>query len=95
VFEEWLEENKSKYRLETYSLFSHNCNNFSQEAVSFLTGKNIPECIPSLSHHSSQFWIVRVRTYVIFHFLIFDCLLMQILLMQINVMGFRYFEFTK
>ncbi|KAJ8901449.1 hypothetical protein NDN08_007295 [Rhodosorus marinus] len=38
----------SRFTMETYNLFEHNCNNFSDECSRFLTGKGIPEYILNL-----------------------------------------------
>lgn len=48
VFEMYLEEISPRYTAETYSLLSHNCNNFSNEVAQFLVGKTIPEYILNL-----------------------------------------------
>jgi len=37
-----------RFTVETYNLFEHNCNNFSEECSRFLTGKGIPEYIINL-----------------------------------------------
>ena len=37
TFKLWLEEmGKTQYRQNSYSLFKHNCNNFSEDAAQFL-----------------------------------------------------------
>lgn len=36
------------YRGNTYSLFTHNCNNFTEEVAQFLVGKSIPQYILDL-----------------------------------------------
>ncbi|KAJ0113445.1 hypothetical protein Patl1_01605 [Pistacia atlantica] len=43
VFEIYLQEISPRYAAETYSLLSHNCNNFSNEVAQFLVGKTIPQ----------------------------------------------------
>lgn len=48
VIEEYLQSLESIYTPESYDLFVHNCNNFSQDLSMFLVGKNIPEEIRSL-----------------------------------------------
>ena len=48
VFEIYLQEISPRYTAETYSLLTHNCNNFSNEAAQFLVGSNIPEYILQL-----------------------------------------------
>ncbi|KAK5165966.1 hypothetical protein LTR04_000964 [Oleoguttula sp. CCFEE 6159] len=45
---EYLESLKEIYTAEPYDLFVHNCNNFSNDFVMFLVGRNIPEHITSL-----------------------------------------------
>ncbi|KAJ6390068.1 hypothetical protein OIU77_024315 [Salix suchowensis] len=45
VFEEYLQDISSRYSAETYSLLTHNCNNFSNEVAQFLVGVAIPEYI--------------------------------------------------
>ncbi|MCQ2821259.1 MAG: C97 family peptidase [archaeon] len=36
---------KFKYNERLYNLITHNCNHFSDEALVFLTGENVPEYI--------------------------------------------------
>ncbi|XP_042518685.1 desumoylating isopeptidase 1 isoform X2 [Macadamia integrifolia] len=48
VFEEYLQEISPRYTAETYSLLTHNCNNFSNEAAQFLVGLTIPDYILQL-----------------------------------------------
>ncbi|CAH9074341.1 unnamed protein product [Cuscuta epithymum] len=48
VFETYLQEISPRYTAETYSLLTHNCNNFSNEVVQFLVGATIPEYILNL-----------------------------------------------
>jgi thiol-disulfide isomerase/thioredoxin len=45
---EYLESLKEIYTAESYDLFMHNCNNFSNDFAVFLVGKGIPEHITSL-----------------------------------------------
>lgn len=45
---EYLESLKSIYTAESYDLFMHNCNNFSNDFATFLVGKGIPDHITSL-----------------------------------------------
>lgn len=45
VFEEYLQEISPRYTGATYSLLSHNCNNFSNEVAQFLVGTTIPDYI--------------------------------------------------
>ncbi|KAI9878621.1 MAG: hypothetical protein M1830_000388 [Pleopsidium flavum] len=48
VVREYLESLKQIYTAESYDLFLHNCNNFSNDFVMFLVGKGIPDHITSL-----------------------------------------------
>ncbi|KAL8819449.1 MAG: hypothetical protein Q9191_007734 [Dirinaria sp. TL-2023a] len=48
VILEYLESLKEVYTAESYDLFIHNCNNFSNDFAMFLVGKNIPSHITSL-----------------------------------------------
>ncbi|XP_019188716.1 PREDICTED: desumoylating isopeptidase 1 [Ipomoea nil] len=48
VFESYLQEISPRYTAETYSLLTHNCNNFSNEVAQFLVGATIPEYILNL-----------------------------------------------
>ncbi|KVH94242.1 protein of unknown function DUF862, eukaryotic [Cynara cardunculus var. scolymus] len=48
VFEMYLQEISPRYTAETYSLLTHNCNNFSNEIAQFLVGASIPEYITTL-----------------------------------------------
>ncbi|KAH7837865.1 hypothetical protein Vadar_018999 [Vaccinium darrowii] len=48
VFEMYLQEISPRYSAETYSLLSHNCNNFSNEVAQFLVGATIPDYILNL-----------------------------------------------
>ncbi|MCJ1402303.1 hypothetical protein MMC11_005523 [Xylographa trunciseda] len=45
---EYLESLKTIYTAESYDLFLHNCNNFSNDFAMFLVGKGIPDHITSL-----------------------------------------------
>jgi thiol-disulfide isomerase/thioredoxin len=45
---EYLESLKTVYTPESYDLFAHNCNNFSNDFAMFLVGKGIPDHITSL-----------------------------------------------
>lgn len=45
VFEQFLAEISPNYTPEKYKLLEHNCNNFTNEACEFLTGKSIPSCL--------------------------------------------------
>ncbi len=42
VLLEYVEELKKIFTPEAYNLFRHNCNNFSNELATFLTGSGIP-----------------------------------------------------
>lgn len=48
VFEMYLQEISPRYTAETYSLLTHNCNNFSNEVAQFLVGTSIPDYILQL-----------------------------------------------
>ncbi|EXJ78894.1 hypothetical protein A1O1_09296, partial [Capronia coronata CBS 617.96] len=48
VIEEYIESLEEIYTPESYDLFLHNCNNFSQDLAMFLVGKSIPDEIRSL-----------------------------------------------
>ena len=48
VFEEFLAELAPRFSATTYSLLSNNCNHFSDEVVTFLTGSGIPPHIVGL-----------------------------------------------
>ncbi|MCJ1248972.1 hypothetical protein MMC30_006193 [Trapelia coarctata] len=48
VIMEYLESLKMIYTAESYDLFMHNCNNFSNDFAMFLVGKSIPDHITSL-----------------------------------------------
>ncbi|KAK5117732.1 hypothetical protein LTR85_008707 [Meristemomyces frigidus] len=45
---EYLESLKQIYTAESYDLFAHNCNNFTNDFAMFLVGKGIPDHITSL-----------------------------------------------
>ncbi|KAL1539591.1 desumoylating isopeptidase 1-like [Salvia divinorum] len=48
VFEVYLDDIGPRYTAETYSLLSHNCNNFSNEVAQFLADATIPDYILNL-----------------------------------------------
>ncbi|CAN6293265.1 unnamed protein product [Urochloa humidicola] len=48
VFEDFLREIGPRYTPSTYSLLTHNCNNFSNEAVQFLASATVPSYILEL-----------------------------------------------
>ncbi|KAF5741259.1 putative PPPDE thiol peptidase family protein [Tripterygium wilfordii] len=48
VFEMYLNDISPRYTAETYSLLTHNCNNFSNEVAQFLVGTTIPDYILQL-----------------------------------------------
>ncbi|KAJ7961510.1 desumoylating isopeptidase 1-like [Quillaja saponaria] len=48
VFKMYLLEIDLRYKVETYSLLTHNCNNFSNEVAQFLVGATIPGYILQL-----------------------------------------------
>lgn len=48
VIEEYIQSLEEVYSPESYDLFLHNCNNFTQDLAMFLLGKGIPEHIRNL-----------------------------------------------
>ena len=48
IFEDFLREIQPRYTVQTYNLLSHNCNNFSDEVLQFLTGSELPSSIVNL-----------------------------------------------
>ncbi|OCT45427.1 hypothetical protein CLCR_05626 [Cladophialophora carrionii] len=48
VIEEYIESLEEIYTAESYDLFLHNCNNFTQDLAMFLVGKSIPDEIKNL-----------------------------------------------
>ncbi|KAK9904006.1 hypothetical protein WJX75_002336 [Coccomyxa subellipsoidea] len=48
ILEEYINELSQVFTPEAYNLFTNNCNNFSNELATFLTGQPIPEHITSL-----------------------------------------------
>ncbi|EHY53280.1 hypothetical protein ABEF92_000602 [Exophiala dermatitidis] len=48
VIEEYIESLEEIYTPESYDLFVHNCNNFSQDLAMFLVGQSIPDDIRTL-----------------------------------------------
>lgn len=48
VIQEYIDSLATIYTAESYDLFLHNCNNFSQDLSMFLVGKDIPDHIRSL-----------------------------------------------
>lgn len=69
VFEMYLQEISPRYTAETYSLLTHNCNNFSNEVVQFLVGTTIPEYILQLPNEvmsSPMGALIRKSTFVVF-----------------------------
>jgi deubiquitinase DESI2 len=51
-----LDELRNIFRGNTYNLIQRNCNDFSQELVFRLTGKNIPSYINRLAYLGRTFW---------------------------------------
>lgn len=49
VFRDFLNGIAGNYTLNTYDIFRHNCNHFTNECCQFLLGKGIPEDILNLS----------------------------------------------
>ncbi|KAA8633553.1 hypothetical protein SMACR_02572 [Sordaria macrospora] len=45
VIEEYLDSLREIYTMQTYDLWTHNCNNFSNDLATFLLGKGIPDYI--------------------------------------------------
>ncbi|WOL07099.1 desumoylating isopeptidase 1 [Canna indica] len=80
VFEEYLQEISPRYTAETYSILSHNCNNFSNEVAQFLVGTTIPDYILQLPNEVMNspmaallgkmsllyFFFSRIYIYIIF-----------------------------
>lgn len=48
ILEDYISELRQVYTPEAYNLFTNNCNNFSNELATFLTGQPIPEHITDL-----------------------------------------------
>jgi len=48
IIREFIDDVRPRFNPSTYSLLSHNCNNFSNELATFLTGHGIPEDIVGL-----------------------------------------------
>ncbi|XP_044953304.1 desumoylating isopeptidase 1 [Hordeum vulgare subsp. vulgare] len=48
VFEDYLRDIAPRYTAATYSLLTHNCNNFTNEVAQFLVGAGIPDYILNL-----------------------------------------------
>lgn len=48
LFEEFLNEIRPRFTMQTYNLISNNCNNFSNEVTNFLLGASIPASIIEL-----------------------------------------------
>lgn len=69
VFEMYLQEISPRYTAETYSLLTHNCNNFSNEVAQFLVGATIPEYILQLPNEvmsSPMGALIRKFTFSVF-----------------------------
>ena len=47
IVEEYVDEMRQVFTPEAYNLFQNNCNNFSNELSTFLTGQGIPVRHPS------------------------------------------------
>lgn len=45
LFESYLKEIDSQFTMNNYDLLNHNCNHFTDTALFFLTGKNLPDSI--------------------------------------------------
>lgn len=48
IFMEFLKEISPRFTQDTYHVFKHNCNNFTNECATFLMGTGIPEDIVDL-----------------------------------------------
>jgi len=48
LFHNWCLEQAARFSPANYDLLTHNCNNFTEEACQFLTGKSIPKFITEL-----------------------------------------------
>lgn len=48
VFHEFLREIAPRFSMDKYDLFKHNCNTFANEAMQFLNGRSIPDCLVTL-----------------------------------------------
>ena len=48
IIDSYISENDDRYSEKTYDLLYHNCNNFSDELVFFLTSNHIPQEILDL-----------------------------------------------
>eukprot|EP01122_Echinamoeba_exundans_P002409 TRINITY_DN12352_c0_g1_i1.p1 TRINITY_DN12352_c0_g1~~TRINITY_DN12352_c0_g1_i1.p1 ORF type:complete len:500 (+),score=83.15 TRINITY_DN12352_c0_g1_i1:28-1500(+) len=51
VFDDWVNEVSPNYTIESYHLLDNNCNNFTNEASTFLTGNPIPAYVKNLPDH--------------------------------------------
>lgn len=78
VFEMYLQEIAPRYTAETYSLMTHNCNNFSSEVAQFLVGASIPDYILNLPNEvmSSPMGalICKLCSFSVLGFMRFVCL---------------------
>jgi hypothetical protein len=48
IFHGFLDDIKDRFTIDTYDLFTHNCNNFTDECANFLIGEGIPAFITGL-----------------------------------------------
>lgn len=48
LFMEFLKEVSPRFTEQTYNVFKHNCNHFTNEAANFLLGQDIPKDIVDL-----------------------------------------------
>ena len=48
MFRDYLHDISSEYTFQTYDIFKHNCNHFSNDVCQFLLGQSIPEDILNL-----------------------------------------------
>ena len=54
VFMEYLREISPRFTEQTYNVFTHNCNNFTNEVAEFLLGSGIPKEIVDLPNEFLQ-----------------------------------------
>jgi hypothetical protein len=45
VFENYLQEINDRYNINTYNILHNNCNHFTHEILTFLTGEPVPDWI--------------------------------------------------
>lgn len=57
ILEDYINELRQVYTPEAYNLFTNNCNNFSNELATFLTGQPIP-----VSMHLCKSWATEIQS---------------------------------